>query len=289
MRGARRAYTPLPRWGLVMVVTAAIALVYVLAVWTPFGLMSDAGVVATVEDHRGLSEFVGDGLVALSLPLLAVALVTLVAVAVRTRRVAAATRAAIAVLLAAATAEVLKVLLPGRPGDPTAPLSSPLDMLNPGWWAQVYHGPVILSGSFPGGHAAIATGVALALLTAMRPPHSRRLAVPLMTLAAVVAGATVVAGWHRPSDAFAGMLLALAWWLALVPDSDRRRGQREEGPPSSWLVVKAIPDHALFERSVVGSSQELGPLLASAAVMQVPWSASAESRSISSFDARTPA
>jgi membrane-associated phospholipid phosphatase len=232
-----------------MVATATIALIYVLAVWTPFGLMFEARALATVEDHRGLSDLVGDSLVTLFMPLLAIALVTSVVVAVRTRRVVAATRAAIAVLLAAATAEVLKVLLPGRSGDPTAPLSNPLDLLDPMWWARVHDGPVVLSGSFPSGHAALAVGLVLILLTAMTPRLSRRLAVPLLALAAVVAGATVVAGWHRPSDAFAGMLLALAWWLALVPTSDRGRRHGEEGSPSSWFAVKMIRDHALFERS----------------------------------------
>jgi membrane-associated phospholipid phosphatase len=214
-----------PRQCWAVLVVAACALVYLFAVWTPAGLALDRQVLASVSGLPwGMSDLAGDILSAL-FPLVVLAgLVGLIVLAVRSRRVAAPALAVLAGLLAAATAEVLKVTLPGRPGDPAAPLSSPLDLLNPEWWARVHDGPIVLSGSFPGGHATIVTALALAVLTAMTPRLARRAALPIMILAAAVSGATVLAGWHRPSDAVAGMLLALACWLALVPAAGLQSG-----------------------------------------------------------------
>ncbi|HEY3408342.1 MAG TPA: phosphatase PAP2 family protein [Propionicimonas sp.] len=207
-----------PRQCWAALVVATCALLYLFAVWTPAGLSLDSQVLASVAGlPLGVSELVGDVLSALFAPVVLAGLVGLMVLAVRSRRIAAPALAVLAGLLAAATAEVLKVALPGRPGDPAAPLSSPLDLLNPEWWARVHDGPIVLSGSFPGGHATTVTALALAVLTAMTPRLARRAALPVMILAATVSGATVLAGWHRPSDAVAGMLLAVAWWLALVP------------------------------------------------------------------------
>ncbi len=208
----------LPRLGVAALVTGTVALVYVLALWTRTGLAFDGRILARVAGGNPImSEFVTDVLDAVFTPTIVATVVGLVVVAARGRRVAVTALAALAGLLSAVTTEVLKVMLPGRPGDPTAPLSSGLDLLSPWWWARVRDGAVIQSGSFPSGHATVATALALALLTAVTPRLSRRLAVPLLMLAAVVSGATVIAGWHRPSDALAGMLVALAWWLVLVP------------------------------------------------------------------------
>ncbi len=218
------------RVGPAALVAAIGALVYLLAVWTHAGLALDAGVLGAVSHIPGLSDPVGDAMQTLIIPMLVIGSATVIVLAVRSHRVAAASLAMLAGLLSVTTAEVLKVALPGRPGDPVAPLSGPLDLLNPAWWAYVHSGPVILSGSFPSGHSAIATALALALLTAMRPRLARHLASPIMLLAAVASGATVLAGWHRPSDALGGMLLALAWWLVLVPAGVLREVSSDGGP-----------------------------------------------------------
>lgn len=233
----------LPRAGLAALVAAAGALLYLFAVWTPAGLALDASVLAAVSRTR-LSDPTSDAMQALLIPLLVLGSGAVIVLAVRSRRVAGASLAMLAGLLAVVTAEVLKVALPGRPGDPVAPLSSPLDLLNPAWWAQVHGGPVILSGSFPSGHSTIATALALALLTAMTPRLARRLAIPFMLLAAIASGATVLAGWHRPSDALGGMLLALAWWLALVPSAVLHQTGATDAPPRPAVARAAVPRFA---------------------------------------------
>jgi membrane-associated phospholipid phosphatase len=227
----------LARLGPAALAAAMIALVYLIAVWTPAGLAFDARVLAiTAAAHPIASEIVSDLLATVFLPAMALALAGLAVIAIRTHRIAVTARAALAGVLAVATAEVLKVALPGRPGDPAAPLSGLLDLFNPAWWGQVRGGVVILSGSFPSGHSTVATAFALIFLTAVRPQLSRRLTVPLLLLAALVASATVIAGWHRPSDALAGMLLALAWWLLLARASTPRRVFTRQPLPRPMLT-----------------------------------------------------
>ena len=70
--------------------------------------------------------------------------------------------------------------------------------------------------SFPSGHATIAMAVGLALVLAT-PARGRRWTAIAATLFAVVFGlATVLGGWHRPSDTLAGYLIALAWTCAVT-------------------------------------------------------------------------
>ena len=65
--------------------------------------------------------------------------------------------------------------------------------------------------SFPSGHATIAMAIGLALIMAA-PTRMRTLLAMLAVLMAGAFGvATMVGGWHRPSDTLAGYLVALAW------------------------------------------------------------------------------
>lgn len=108
-----------------------------------------------------------------------------------------ALRMATAVVGAVVSAELLKHFLP------TASGTSPL-------------GLVVAGGSFPSGHATIATGFALALASTLGPKLARRWWGPLVAWVSLVAAGTVAAGWHRPSDAVGGVLLAVIWHAALV-------------------------------------------------------------------------
>jgi hypothetical protein len=78
-------------------------------------------------------------------------------------------------------------------------------------------GEAVTSGSFPSGHSAIAAALALAVAATVGPRVARLWWGPLVAWVSLVAAATVAAGWHRPSDAVGGVLLAVVWHTALVP------------------------------------------------------------------------
>lgn len=65
--------------------------------------------------------------------------------------------------------------------------------------------------SFPSGHSTVAMSLALALILVV--PRSLRTlaAVAGLVYAAGVGVAVIVAGWHRPSDAYGAYLVAFAW------------------------------------------------------------------------------
>lgn len=74
----------------------------------------------------------------------------------------------------------------------------------------------ISANSFPSGHATICTALGLAALV-MIPRRWRRLATVLVAWWMVVQSVGVLAsGWHRPSDALAGMAVAVIWMGAAV-------------------------------------------------------------------------
>lgn len=116
-------------------------------------------------------------------------------------------RSVVGVVGAAGSAEVLKLTLPATTGDGVT-------------WSSVG------SGSFPSGHATLAAALALALLETLDETGRRKFRGPLIAYAVAVAAATVMMGWHRPADALAGVLLAIAWHQLL-----RVRRRHESSSP----------------------------------------------------------
>jgi membrane-associated phospholipid phosphatase len=157
-------------------------------------------------------------LATVSLATLAVGLLVLGVVTVRRRGVGAGVRIVASVVGAAVSAEVLKRVLPFDPG-------------------QTDTGQAITSGSFPSGHSAIAAAFALAVAATLGPRLARLWWGPLVMWVSLVAAGTVAAGWHRPSDAVGGVLLAVVWHTALV-----RRP-----------VAEALPAAVVRERTAIRS------------------------------------
>ncbi len=87
------------------------------------------------------------------------------------------------------------------------------ELLKPLLATQLQGGGPVDPGSFPSGHVTAAT--ALALCTVLAAPLRVRRLVALAGAAfvAVVAGSVVMLGWHYPSDAVGGVLVASTWWL----------------------------------------------------------------------------
>jgi membrane-associated phospholipid phosphatase len=163
-------------------------------------------------------------LATISVATLAVGLGVLVLVWVRRGRAGLAVRLSLSVLGAAGTAELLKRLLPF---DPTQPGT----------------GASLSTGSFPSGHSAIAAAVALAVATTLGPRVARRWWGPLVAWVSLVAVGTVAAGWHRPSDAVGGILVAVVWHTALV---------RPSSPVDSATTLTRQVDDVGSSRDVTG-------------------------------------
>jgi membrane-associated phospholipid phosphatase len=94
--------------------------------------------------------------------------------------------------------------------------------------------------SQPSGHATIAASVAVAVMLVL-PARLRGIGAMLgALLAAVVGVATLSAGWHRPSDAVAALLIVGAWACVaglFIVIAQRRHGGVDYGPPNRFSVL----------------------------------------------------
>jgi membrane-associated phospholipid phosphatase len=82
--------------------------------------------------------------------------------------------------------------------------------------------------SFPSGHVAAAMGLLLAFMLVLPSRARWWLAVPGAAGVSVVASATMIAGWHRFSDALGGVLLATVLFCLAATALTARHG----GPPA---------------------------------------------------------
>lgn len=171
---------------------------------------------------------------AISVPLVAVALAALIWWGRRFGRLREGLLSTAAVAGAAVSAEALKVLLPAATRDGSVVSLSG-------------------SGSFPSGHATIAAALALAFLAQSPAPGRSRWTGPAVAWTVVVAIATVTAGWHRPSDAVGGILLAVTWHRAVwAAAGARREGVRQLESPQVQHGRGALtrPGQASFQGPV---------------------------------------
>ncbi|MBM0275565.1 phosphatase PAP2 family protein [Micromonospora tarensis] len=84
--------------------------------------------------------------------------------------------------------------------------------------------------SFPSGHVAAATALLLAFMLVLPGWARRWLAVPGAAGVSVIAAATMIAGWHRFSDALGGVLLGVTvFCLAAAALPDRPGGRAATG------------------------------------------------------------
>ncbi|UWP86235.1 phosphatase PAP2 family protein [Dactylosporangium fulvum] len=94
--------------------------------------------------------------------------------------------------------------------------------------------------SLPSGHTTIAASVAVAFVLVL-PAKARGPGALVAALFAALAGvATLSAGWHRPSDAVAALLIVGAWAAVtglFIVLAQRRHGGVEYGPPSTYMTL----------------------------------------------------
>jgi membrane-associated phospholipid phosphatase len=206
-----------------------LALTYLVFVLTPWGRTLDS-LSFHGRSASGWSAFSADLalLDTISTATVLTALGAVVLVAGVRGRWALGLRAAGAVLGAAASAEVLKRLLPG------------IDHRTGHWrW--------LTSGSFPSGHAITVTAISLAVLSISSDRWRRLLIGPLLAWTAIATTATVTVGWHRPSDVVGSLFLATAWHRALAAGQPAGRRVRAMLPQirfgrtaAVWSVVWSV-------------------------------------------------
>lgn len=88
--------------------------------------------------------------------------------------------------------------------------------------------------SFPSGHTT-AAAAAMGLMFVVSPPKLRPVVQPVAWLFATVSGvATLVCGWHRPSDIAAGFLVTAFWMVLASAVLQRIQPLSHEVPTTSW-------------------------------------------------------
>lgn len=99
---------------------------------------------------------------------------------------------------------------------------------------------VAAGNSLPSGHTTIAASVAAAFVLVL-PPKARPAGALVAAAFAALAGvATLSAGWHRPSDAVAALLIVGAWAAVaalFIVVAQRRHGGVDYGEPSTYMTI----------------------------------------------------
>ncbi|MGC4745890.1 phosphatase PAP2 family protein [Micromonospora sp. DT201] len=88
--------------------------------------------------------------------------------------------------------------------------------------------------SFPSGHVAAATALLFAFMLVLPVWARRWLAVPGAAGVSVIASATMIAGWHRFSDALGGVLLGVALFCLAAAALTGWRGDQDADGASLW-------------------------------------------------------
>jgi membrane-associated phospholipid phosphatase len=185
-RGGRHLVAPVI---VTLLAAAGVVAIYRFFVGTSLGQSLDTAAMRGADvDHPKVVAVLDRALNGTTLASLVLVCVAAAAIGVLRRRLDVAIGAALLVIGANLTTQLLKTRL-DRPNLDEFPAPN----------------------SFPSGHTTAAASVAFALIIAL--PHAVRGMVTLIgaTYVTVIAVATVWAEWHRPSDTVAGLLVVLAW------------------------------------------------------------------------------
>jgi membrane-associated phospholipid phosphatase len=177
-----------------IVAVAGLLVVYRVAVRTRRGqaleLIASNGRLIQPPRLQGAA---ADLLQTISVGSLALVMMVLLGIALVRRQRMVAVTTAVMVLGAELTTEILKRKLLTRP-----PLLG--------------NGP----NTYPSGHSTVALSVAMAVIFVQAPHHRTLAALVGVPYALAIGTATVVAGWHRPSDVLGAWLVVGAWSFMAV-------------------------------------------------------------------------
>ena len=223
--------------GVVAAVVSVVALAY-LSLFTVTGQWLDTLIMYSFQAHMPFQDVARTVLHTLaSIPaLLLFALILIVTVLLR-KRFALLVRIVALLVVSNGATQMLKYLLV-RP-----------DM-------EVGHS---LANSFPSGHVTLATSVGLALIAAV-PQRWKSVAGGVAWVAIAFVGVTVLSlGWHRLSDVLAGILVATAVALLVVPSEWRPFNDHFRGRSPAVLAWVALVFSAIGVALMAwGSRAEIG-------------------------------
>lgn len=201
---------------LVLLALAALVLLvvlYLLAVQTDWGQRVDGAALSGRVFSRPRVRRITYGVLrTISVSALALLGTAVVTIALARGRVSRALVAVTVIAGANVTTQVLKHAVLPRP--------------------DLVAGPLGTRATFPSGHTTVAMSLAVALVVVVG--HRHRLLAGLVGAgyAAAVGGATLTAGWHRPSDVIGAYLVVVVWAApatALLAGPDGRPGDGRPG------------------------------------------------------------
>ncbi|MDO5662613.1 MAG: phosphatase PAP2 family protein [Brachybacterium sp.] len=215
------------------------------AVHTARGQRLDQMVLTAGRNDDGpIAQLVFPVLNTVSIPVVLVALVAAIIVALVRRRFGTALHMVLLVGGAALTTEILKEFVITR------------ESLAPGL--------EVTPNSYPSGHATLAASITLAVVLAV-PPRLRSLVAILgagWTAAASIG--TIASGWHRPSDVIGALLVVGAWsFLVLALDAFTALARDREGQAKPLRLSGGL---ALVVLAAVGIVGLAGAVIAAAAL-----------------------
>lgn len=230
---------------LTAVQVAAFLLIWRFAVRTEHGQLLDT--IALTGNQIGqdhIDELVGTVLNAMSVVSLVAATAVIGFIALIRGRVALAVVATLLVVGANVTTQVLKYLI-HRPDFGVDPERAGA------------------GNSLPSGHTTIAAAVAVALVLVLPPKVRAWGALVAVAYTALAGVATLSAGWHRPSDAVASLLIVGAWAAVagILLLLFQREDAQVESQDAHWravtlfglagLVLLAVAGYALYSTDEV--------------------------------------
>lgn len=187
--------------GMVVAGVAVAGLAYWLGVRTVAGQRAEDRIVADAQALHAITGTRPEVLPLPAVPMVVLAVLALVVVGLARRRLAAALVAIMLLSAGAGAGALLKALLP-RP------------RLNLDGWAT--------ANSFPSGHVVLAMSIVLALLV-VTPAALRLLVAGVGAVAtSLVASATLIAAWHRPSDVVGAVAVCVVLFVVATTVADRR-------------------------------------------------------------------
>ncbi len=239
------------RWRVTLLVgfgilcAAGVAGLYIGAVRTRAGQRVDEAAIVGRAGDQLVQLTTTRTLDTISVTSLVAAGMALLLLAVTRRRPRLALGVAVLIIGANVTSQVLKTNLLSRPNLLQRPGAATVP-------------------SFPSGHATVAMSLALALVLVV-PARLRVMAGTIgIAYAVAIGGATLTAGWHRPSDIIAAYLIATVWATAVVAGL------------IAWRGIGTSPNHEFFGRSlsslrllVLGAALLVGATLVTGTVVLV--------------------
>jgi hypothetical protein len=248
LRRAGRDSSPMRRvvrgvvaaWLLVVALVQVLGLVLVwwIFIRTPHGQVLDASVLRAAGIGRSqVADLVDTLLDGVSLASLIAATIAIGFIAVVRRRYRLAVVATLLIVGATATSRVLKTVVIDRPdlGIAGTNIGAP--------------------NSLPSGHVTVAAAVTVAAVLVVPPRLCSLTAVVGTVYTALIGIATLSAGWHRPSDALAALLIVGAWASAgghfLVLAQRHEPVQEAARPHHRTVAILALVGGTLLAATVL--------------------------------------